>query len=197
MNAYYSAPLLLIFLLPHLLEAAQSDGQSHIELIFPPPRAFNTNTTTGQLVTDHTTAPCGDYNLINETARVKFPVSGAPIAIDAYGNFSSPNPDSFSSEMSIGLFNATTSTQRDDVWYPLSLGHEWQMTGANSEQLWCSYNVSPRNDFVLGAAHDYLQKPVSDTDLDGLTATFQWILRSQFANGTKNSQYRVRLSYYF
>jgi hypothetical protein len=185
---------LLLTLLPLFSHAIQYDGQPHVELLFPFPRKFDAySTAPPAAIASHTIAPCGDYNVINETARTSFPMTGAPIAIDTYGNFSSPSPDSFSAEMKIGLFNATTVTQRDDVWYNLPLGHEWQYTGSQPEQLWCSNNVSALDGFILGAANGYLQQPVSERDMNGMTATFQWTLRSQFANGTVMTQYTVFL----
>jgi hypothetical protein len=191
MNTPYAVSFLLVFLLPFFAEAAQSGEQSHIELVFPAPRSSSTNAT-GVPTSDRTTAPCGDFNIVNEAARTKFPISGAPIAIDTYGNFSSPSPDSFSVEIRIGQFNATTATQRD-VWYQLPLGQEWQLTGSNADLLWCSFNVSANHGSIMTAAKDDLQMQLSDADLNGLTATFQWILRAQFANRAVKTQYTVRI----
>jgi hypothetical protein len=152
--------LLSALALPRI--AAWDYYEPHVALEWPNPLS-NPN-----VVQDPTSFPCGRAPLKPEQlVRSRFPIGGAPFEIGFPGGSANTSSTShFTGQLAIGLWNRDVWNS-GDKFVPLEYD-EWQNFSSKTEP-WCSSLLDVRD-----LAKRVLGKTVSDGELEGMNATFQF-----------------------
>jgi hypothetical protein len=137
------------------------------------------------IVQDPTSFPCGRAPLQPEQRILsRFPISGAPFEIGFFGGAANTSSTShFTGQLSVGLWNQDLLTT-GNKFVPLEYD-EWQNFSSKTDP-WCSTPLD-----VRGLAKRILGRTVSDGELEGMNATFQFTSSKLEDDKVVRTEYQV------